>query len=72
MCEEGLASSLLDAMQQPLLLAGDVMWMRAYAQARRNLFDKDLDKSKLPNDAPHQMAKAVQLKQRTGRWPWEM
>jgi hypothetical protein len=67
-CEAGLASSLNDAMRQPMLLANDVMAMRSYEVAREHILDPAVKAKDIPDDAIHGMAKQVQFYRLNGRW----
>jgi hypothetical protein len=56
------------AAEQPLALLNDITDMRAYVEARKDIYTPG--KSDFPDDEAHQWATRVMVRRRTGRWVW--
>ena len=68
-CEEGLATSLLDAAAQPAGPCLDAMTMRSYANAFRDFNDPNLRKVELPDSRAMRLVKLNQFRRQFGREP---
>ncbi len=58
------------AAEQPLALLNDIIDMRAYVEARKDLHTPGV--KDYPNDSAHEWATKVEHRRKFGYWIWEL